>query len=155
MQIKVAQFWPGRIRSTAQAGMTLIEVVVALVIAVLTIGGIVNAYNFCTNASQKSALSLAASALAQQRVEETRSAIWDTAAWPPVDQLYATNFPTRVVTLDVSGNGKVVIPATIYTYITPIPGLQPLKRVRVDCVWQSKGKQWQTNSIETCRAPKQ
>lgn len=135
--------------------MTLVEVTVALGLATLTIGGIINGYNYCTNASQKSALSLAASALALQRVEETRSAVWDTAAWPPVDQLYDTNFPARTMTLDVSGSGAVVTPATVYTRITQISTTPPLKRVRVECVWQFNHGPWLTNVIETCRAPKQ
>jgi prepilin-type N-terminal cleavage/methylation domain-containing protein len=144
-----------RFRSNAQAGMTLVEVTVALAIAALVIGGIVNGYNYCTQAAQKSALMLAASSMAIQRVEETRSATWDTAAYPPVDQLFATNFPAKVVTLDVSGDGKVTTPATVYTYISQISATPPLKRIRVDCVWQYRNTVWWTNSIETCRAPKQ
>jgi hypothetical protein len=72
-----------------------------------------------------------------------------------VDQLYETNFPGRVVTLDVSGDGKVTTPATVYTYISQISSSPPLKRIRVDCVWQYRKNQWLTNTVETCRAPKQ
>jgi prepilin-type N-terminal cleavage/methylation domain-containing protein len=144
-----------RFQSNAQAGMTLVEVTVALAIAALVIGGIINGYNYCTQAAQKSALMLAASSMAMQRVEETRSATWDTAAYPPVDQLFATNFPAKVVTLDVSGDGKVTTPATVYTDISQISATPPLKRIRVDCVWQYRNAVWMTNTIETCRAPKQ
>lgn len=144
-----------RFRSKAQSGMTLVEVTTALAIAALVIGGIINGYNYCTQAAQKSALMLAASSLAMQRVEETRSATWDTAAWPVVDQLFATNFPAKPVILDVSGDGKVTTPATVYTYISQISTTPPLKRIRVDCVWQYRNVVWLTNSIETCRAPKQ
>lgn len=135
--------------------MTLVEVATALAVASLAIGGIISGYNYCTQASQKSAQMLAASAIALQRLEETRSVTWDLAAYPPVDQLYETNFPSRVVTLDVSGDGKVTFPATVYTYISSIATNPPLKRIRVDCVWKYNGKQWLTNSIESCRAPKQ
>lgn len=155
MQICCANKWTDRFPTGARSGMTLVEVVTALAIASLAIGGIIGGYNYCTQASQKSAQMLAASALAQQRLEETRSVTWDTAAWPQVDQLLATNFPARVAILDVSGDGKVTLPATIYTYIDQIATNPPLKRIRVDCVWQYNGKQWLTNSIETCRAPKQ
>jgi prepilin-type N-terminal cleavage/methylation domain-containing protein len=144
-----------RLRAKAQSGMTLVEVTVALAIATLVIGGIINGYNYCTQAAQKSALMLAASSMAMQRVEETRSANWDTGAWPVVDQLFATNFPTKVVALDVSGDGKVTTPATVYTYISQISTTPPLRRIRVDCAWQYNGTVWLTNSIETCRAPKQ
>lgn len=135
--------------------MTLVEVVTALAIASLAIGGIISGYNYCTQASQKSAQMLAASAMAMQRVEETRSVTWDTAAYPPVDQLFETNFPDRVVILDVSGDGKVALPATVYTHISQIASNPPLKRIRVDCVWKYNGKEWLTNTVETCRAPKQ
>ena len=155
MQIKVAKFWPRNIHSRSQSGMTLVEVAVALGIAGLTIGGIINAYNFCTNASQKSALSLTANAMAMQRIEEVRSATWDTVVWPAVDEVQATNFLPRTVKLDVSGKGNVVLPATVYTYINQISSSPPLKRVRVDCVWRFKASQWMTNTIETCRAPNQ
>lgn len=144
-----------RFRSNARSGMTLVEVTVALAIATLVTGGIVNGYNYCTQAAEKSALMLAASSMAMQRVEEVRSATWDTGAWPPVDQLFATNFPTKPVTLDISGAGKVTTPATVYTYISQISTTPPLKRIRVDCVWQYRNAAWWTNTIETCRAPKQ
>src|SRR5690349_1310908 len=113
MQMRCVNNQGARLRAKARAGMTLVEVVTALVIATLVIGGVLNGYNYCTQAAQKSALMLAASSMAMQRVEETRSATWDSAAWPPVDQLFQTNFPSRVVTLDVSGDGKVTTPATV------------------------------------------
>lgn len=142
-------------RAPAQAGMTLVEVATASAIATLVIAGIINGYNYCTQAAQRSALMLAASAMALQRVEETRSATWDTAAWPVVDQLVATNFPAKTVTLDVSGDGTVTTTATVYTDISQISSVPPLKRIRVDCVWRYRNVTWITNSIETCRAPKQ
>lgn len=121
----------------------------------LAVGGIVNGYNFCTNSAQQAALRLAANARAIERIEEVRSAIWDTAQYPVVDQLVATNFPSKVVTLDLSGSGGVITPATIQTEISQISVNPPLKRIRVDCIWQVMGEQWVTNTIETFRAPGQ
>lgn len=138
-----------------QAGMTLVEVVVAMAIAGLAIGGIINGYNFCTNSAQQAALYLTANARALEQIEEIRSAKWDTASWPAVDQLVVTNFPTKVVTLDLSGSGGVITPATIQTEISQVSATPPLKRIRVDCIWQGRGGQWITNTIETCRAPDQ
>jgi hypothetical protein len=135
--------------------MTLVEVTTALAIAGLAILGIINGYHFCAQASQKSALMVAANAVALQRMEQVRSATWDTAAWPPEDQLFATNFPEREVTLDLSGDGRITKSATVYTQISQISTNPPLKRIRVDCVWQYKGSRLLTNTIETCRAPKQ
>lgn len=138
-----------------QAGMTLAEVVVALAIASMAVGGIVSGYIFSINSAQKWALSLAANAKAMERIEETRSAKWDTASWPSVDQLVATNFTNELVVLDRSGSGSGIVYATNITQISQISANPPLKRIRVDCIWSFKGTQLITNTIETCRAPDQ
>ena len=135
--------------------MTLVEVVVALAISGLVVGGMISGYVFSLTAAEKSALSLAANARAMQRVEETRSAKWDLSSYPPVDELVATNFPDQVVLLDLSGSGAQATYATNTTWISQISAAPPLKRIRVDCVWRFNGKQLVTNTIETCRAPDQ
>jgi type II secretory pathway pseudopilin PulG len=134
--------------------MTLIEVVVAMAIAGLMIAGIVTGYIFCTTSTVKDSLYMAANARAQERLEETRSAIWAPYRSTPVDELVATNFPPKVVTLDLSGSGSAVISATLVTTIFKISDSPPVRGVHVDCTWQ-----FDTNtiitSIETCRAPDQ
>ena len=135
--------------------MTLVEVVVALAIAGLTMGGIVTGYIFCMNSSAKDALAMAANAKAMERIEQTRSAQWDTSTYPAVDQLVATNFPDLVVILDRSVSGSNILSATIKTDISQISVTPPIRRIRVDCVWQFKGVGLVTNTIETCRAPDQ
>jgi type II secretory pathway pseudopilin PulG len=141
--------------------MTLVEVVVALAIAGLTMGGIVTGYIFCLKASAKDALAMAANAKAMERIEQTRSAQWDTSTYPAVDQLVATNFPDLVVTLDQSVSGSNVVSATLKTDISQIlpspasPLSGPVRRIRVDCIWQFQGGDFVTNTIETCRAPDQ
>lgn len=131
------------------------EVVVSLAITGLAIGGIVTGYAFCATSADKAGLFLAANARAMERLEETRSAKWDTASSPQVDQVVATNFPNKVVTLDLSGSGVGIRPATIQTTISQISVTPPLKRIRVDCIWSYNGAQMITNTIETCRAPDQ
>lgn len=133
--------------------MTLVEVVVALAVTGLAVGGIVNGYNYCTNLAQKAALAQAANARAMERLEEVRSAKWDVSSWPNLDQLVATNFPSKTVVLDLSGAGTVVTSATLETEISSISTTPPLKRIRVDCIWTFRGGQVVTNTIETCRAP--
>jgi type II secretory pathway pseudopilin PulG len=142
-------------QSRSLAGMTLIEVVISLAIAALAVGAIIDGYIYCTTSAQKAALSLAGSARAMERLEETRSAKWDMSSWPPVDQLDATNFPDEVVVLDLSGSRTATNTATIQTYITQVSTNPPFKRIHVDCVWFFKGNQPVTNSIETLRAPDQ
>jgi prepilin-type N-terminal cleavage/methylation domain-containing protein len=144
----------GRIAPRGQAGMTLVEVVVALAVTGLAVAGIVNGYRYCTNSAQKASMAQAANALAMERIEETRSAKWDTSSWPTVDQLVATNFPIKSVILDRAGSGVLTASATIRTEISTVSTKPPLKRIRVDCVWQYNGFPI-TNSIETLRAPDQ
>ena len=60
--------------------MTLVEVVIALAITGLTVGGIVAGYIYCTTSAVKAELAQAANARAMERIEETRSAQWDTSS---------------------------------------------------------------------------
>lgn len=138
-----------------QAGMTLVEVVLALAIAAVAVAGIISGYIYSATSAQKWALSLAANARAMERIEEVRSAKWDTSISPPVDEVVVTNFPDKVVMLDQSGSGTGIIYATNITRISQISTDPPLKRIRVDCIWVFRGTSLFTNTIETCRAPDQ
>ena len=90
-----------------------------------------------------------------ERLEETRSARWDTASWPVVDQLVATNFPDEVVSLDMPGSTTGGTSATIKTTDFPNFTHPPIRGIRVDCIWQFRGVEMITNTIETIRAPDQ
>lgn len=135
------------------AGMTLIEVLVALAITGLTVGGIVTGYIFCTDSTVKDTLYMEANARAMERLEQTQSARWDTSSNPAVDQLVSSNFPDATVVLDKAASGSNIISATLKTDITQISFNPPIKRIHVDCIWLFKGVVPVTNSIETCRAP--
>ncbi len=95
-----------------KAGLTLVEVLVALSISSLSIAGIIAGYLFSIAATQRAALSMAATARAVQRVEQTRCAKWDLSSWPNIDQLVATNFPDQVVILEQDASGQRVVYAT-------------------------------------------
>ena len=136
-------------------GMTLVEVVIALAITGLTVGGIVAGYISCATAAVKAELVQAASARAMERIEQARTANWDTSVWPAVDRLVATNFPDEVVSLDMPGSGSGGTSATIRTTISQISLTPPIRGIRVDCIWQFKGTGWITNTVETIRAPDQ
>jgi type II secretory pathway pseudopilin PulG len=140
---------------SGQAGITLIEVVIALAIAGLMVAGVVTGYIYCTAATIKAELVQAANARAMQRIEETHSARWDTSVWPILDQLVATNFPDQAVSLDMPGSGEGGTAATLQTTISQISISPPIRRIRVDCIWQYKGVELMTNTIETIRAPDQ
>ena len=142
-------------KSSTSAGLTLVEVIVALGISVLAVAGIVVGYLFAIGSAQRSVMYLAASAKAMERMEQVRSAKWDTSSWPAVDQLVASNFPNEVVTLSLANAGNSAVYATNFTQISQISTDPPLKTIHVDCVWTFKGAQLITNAIETCRAPDQ
>jgi hypothetical protein len=135
--------------------MMLIEVVVALAIGGLMVAGIVKGYIFCTTSTVKDSLYMAANARAMERIEETRSAIWAPYRADPVDELVATNFPDKSVTLDLSGSGSQTTSATLKTEISQISLSPPVRKIRVDCIWQFRGVELVTNTIETIRAPDQ
>ena len=135
--------------------MTLVEVLVSLVITVLMVGGIINGYIYCTTSTVKAELAQAANAQAMQRLEEARSATWNTSSSLAQDQLVATNFPDEVVTLEMPGTNSVGTSATIQTTIAQISSSPPVRTIHVDCVWQFRGTEWVTNSIETIRAADQ
>jgi type II secretory pathway pseudopilin PulG len=135
--------------------MTLVEVVVALAITGVTVAGVVSGYIYCTTATAKDALYMAANSRASERMEEIRAAVWNTSVYPNVDQLTTNNFPDTTNTLNKDGTGSDVTPATIKTTISQISDTPPLRRVRVDCIWVFKGTETITNTIETCRAPNQ
>ena len=138
------------------AGFTLAEVVISMGIATLAFGGIIYGYTMSCQRAEWSAYSLAAQSLAMQRVEQTRAAKWDPLGYPPVTaELDNSRYPTAVEVLDIPISGTNIVYATNYTTITDIPGPQPLKIVRVDCVWAFLDRGIFTNTMVTYRAPDQ
>jgi len=135
--------------------MTLVEVIVALAITTMTVGGIIAGYIYCATAAVKAELVQAANARAMERIEQTRGAQWDTSVWPVVDQLVASNFPDEVVSLDMPGSVLTGTLATNKTTISQISTSPQFRRIRVNCVWAFRGTELITNSIETIRAPDQ
>src|SRR2546430_508177 len=94
------------------AGLTLIEVVLCLAIAAITVTAIVASYAFSARQMEESACATAAEFLARQRLEQARSAKWDSLASPPVDELVSSNFPVVISTLDIPVVGNSPLFAT-------------------------------------------
>jgi len=140
-------------RARAQRAFTLAEVAVAMAITAMSMAGVVAGYIFATRQAEWSAFSLAAQALATQRLEQTRAAQWEPRQ--PLDELVATNFPTVPTNrLDMPISGTNIAYATNFTTITdlkPVVGY-PLKMIRVDCVWSFRQRAY-TNTIASYRAP--
>jgi prepilin-type N-terminal cleavage/methylation domain-containing protein len=138
-----------------QRAFTLAEVVIAIAVIAMTLGGILYGYLMSARRADMSAYFLAAQALALQRMEETRAVQWLSMSDPPVDDLKAANFPTKVDILDIPLQGTNILYATNYTTISDISSNPPLRMIKVDCVWKfPRGKVF-TNSIATYRAPDQ
>jgi hypothetical protein len=160
---------------------TLVEVIIAFGLSVLTYGYIMTA-----NHSEWSAYSLAANSLALQRLEQARTCKWDTQTVPPTDELVTGNFPTMVNILDIpvtattnsqnlavkyatnfpvamgnfSGLYTTIVAsnvnfvyATNYTTITTLSTIPPLRHIRVDCVWNFMNGKRFTNTVFTYRGP--
>ena len=146
---------PRQGRARAQRAFTLAEVAVAMAITAMSMAGVVAGYIFATRQAEWSALSLAAQALATQRLEQTRAAQWEPRLSPPLDELVVANFPTVPTNrLDMPISGTNITYATNFTAITdlkPVVGY-PLKMIRVDCVWSFRQRAY-TNTIATYRAP--
>src|SRR5450432_3950324 len=119
-----------RCKQRAAQGLTLVEVLIAFAISGLAVAGIVYGYVFSINSAERFSLSQAANAQATERMEQIRSALWDSSSSPVVDQVVASNFPDQTVTLDLSGSGTGVTYATNIAQITTISTSPPLKRVR-------------------------
>ena len=150
------------------------EVVITLVVAGVTVVGVVNGYVFTAKRAEWNAYSLAAQSLAMQQLEQARA----------VDELVASNFVDQVNILDIpvtgnalagslalqfplprtncsaivtqaSTNGISFVFATNYISIWSVSANPPLKGLRVDCVWSFMGRSTHTNTVVTYRGPDQ
>jgi type II secretory pathway pseudopilin PulG len=142
-------------RLKCRGAFTLTEVVFSLALIGMTAGGIINGYIQAARVADWQAHSLAAESLAMQRVEQCRAAKWDTRAFPVVDQLVSSNFPTITEQLDLPTVSTNASYATIYTTISTVSSSPPLRMMQADCVWTFSGRGLFTNTIVTYRAPDQ
>ena len=136
-------------------GGTLVELVIALSIALITVSASMKGYILTANKSEWSAYSLAANSMAMQRLEQARAAKWDPGAWPSVDRVIQANFPPVTNVLDVPISGSNIVFGVVTTTITNISANPPLKMVRVDCVWKFTTHGWFTNTVTSYRSSDQ
>lgn len=151
MRMKSARYPVRRCKS----GVTLVEVVISMAIAAITISSIVAGYAFSARQLEQAACASAAEFMARQRVEQARSAKWDPLAEPPVNELVSSNFPVMVSALDIPVAVNNPIYATNTTTITTVSANPPLKMIRVDCVWWLLSRGPFTNTLIAYRAPDQ
>ena len=127
----------------------------AVGITVMVFAGGVLGYVQSARQAEWAAYSLAANSLAQQRMEQTRAAKWDTQANPPIDNVVSTNFPLKVDILDVPLSGTNIVYATNVTTISTVTTNPAVKMIRVDCTWRFWNRSLFTNTVVTYRAPDQ
>lgn len=134
-------------------GITLVEVVIAMCIIGLMLGGIINGYIMSAQRAEWSGYSFAAQSLSSQGVEQARACKWDPLAYPPVDEMLPGSYQ-RSDTLDVPIS-MVAVMATNYVTITQVSASPALRQIRVDTVWRLMGRGPFTNSTITFRSPDQ
>ncbi len=151
-----------------QSGMSLVEIVIALAIVVMTLSGVFYAYVQTSRMSEWSAMSLAAQSYANQGIERARAADWyyqtpyQTGAGTG-DELAPTNNSspifTEIDTNFIPQTGTALL-VTNYIYITSNrPATSPtatgpfVRQIRSDAVWTFPyTKTIYTNTAVTLRA---
>ena len=142
-------------RRGRSSGVTLVEVVISMAIAGVTITSILAGYVFSAQQLERASCSAAAELMARQRLEQVRSAKWDPLANPPVNEMVGGNFPVAISVLDIPVSGNHPLYGTNSTTITTVSDDPPLKMIRVDCVWSFLSRGPFTNTVTTYRAPDQ
>jgi type II secretory pathway pseudopilin PulG len=166
-------------RHAKVAAFTLAEVLIAVTILALAMGGILYGYVQANRFAEWSSMSLAAQSLAQQGMEQARCAQWNSQQYPvPVapglgDELYVTNTLGATWSTNLSGtNYAMDVPSTGAPFfatniitITTVSNTPPLRMIRSDCVWSfplyntmvgtNTVYEFFTNTVVTYRAPDQ
>lgn len=137
------------------SAFTLVEVIMSISVAAITIGGIIAGYTMSARWAEWSSYSLAAYSLAMQKLEQTRAAKWDPQGFPAVDELVSSNFPVQFDVMDIPVSGTNVVYATNTTTITTLSASPDLKMIRVDCTWMFMSRGPFTNTVMTYRTADQ
>jgi prepilin-type N-terminal cleavage/methylation domain-containing protein len=139
----------------ANSAFTLLEVVIAMAILGVSLGGILTLYVRSAQRADWSGYSVSAQMMALSGLEQCRAAKYDPNGSPPTDALVSTNFPSRMDILDPGTVNGITSYGTNTTTILTISTNPLLKMVRVDCTWTYPGRGVFTNSVFTYRAPNQ
>lgn len=128
-------------------GFSLIELLFTVALFTIGVAGTMDGYLLASQRLYYLTCSQAASNSASQKLEQVRSAKWDIFAYPVVDEVVITNFPTQIVLLDIPVSGSNAMFATNYIEIKSIN--LGLKLVKVNCVWPMPNRKLFTNFLET------
>jgi len=153
------------------AGMTLVEVIMAMAIVALVFCGTIEAYIQSSQRIEWSGYSMAAQSLAQATIEQTLAGVWD----PCIPENESTNlnvmsssynantltwtgYCTNILDVPYSGTNFVIATNFITIQQISINGYSNVwgQVVRVDCVWPfgfRAGSPCFTNTVCTLMAP--
>ena len=158
-----------------RAGFSLVEILIAFLLFGMSVSGLIYGYVQANRMAELSSMSLAAQSLAQQGMEQARSAEWDSQQYPITngpgtsDEIHLYNNAGVATNQDVTSHTNYLqsdfldVPSTgaliwITNYITvtnvSLNANVQLRQIRSDVVWTlpMDGKSY-TNSVVTQRAP--
>jgi len=140
---------------SSEAGFTLAETLVSIMILGLVFAGTLLAYTRSSQRAEWSGYSLAAQALCSKTMEQFHAVLWDTQVIPVHDD--TTNIPLNsVALLDIPISGTNAVWATNAATITSYTNAGPsyYKMIVVNTTWYWNGRIF-TNTLVTYRAPDQ
>jgi prepilin-type N-terminal cleavage/methylation domain-containing protein len=138
-------------RRKTNAGFTLVEVVMAIIILALVMAGMIYGYVQTNQNATWSSMSLAAQSLAGEAVEQARAAQWDTHL-TNVDQLPPQTY-TRTNAMLIPATGQQTNVVTT-VQVTAVGANPPLRQIEAQCSWYFPyNRNWFTNTAIICRAP--
>lgn len=160
----------------SKGGFTLAEVVISVAIITMVFAGIIQGNVQSTKRAEWSGYQLAATALANQQLEQCRSALWDNGLNPPVNQLTNLNllgwsynasgggfwrgYSWGDLDIPISGTNRVratnwVTIRMINLNNTVVPPVR-VQMVQIETVWpfsRFRGQRYFTNRTATYLAP--
>jgi type II secretory pathway pseudopilin PulG len=137
----------------ATSAFTLIEVAVAMAIAVLAMAGMFQGYALASRRAQFSDFQLAANAMAMQQMESIVAATWVISGTSVTNIFSPTLTNTQVAALGVPSSGTNLVYATNFATVQQISTNPPYVMVQVSCVWGFMGMGTFTNTVAVLRGP--
>jgi prepilin-type N-terminal cleavage/methylation domain-containing protein len=140
-------------RKTCAGGFTLIECVVAIVIAALVMTGMFKGYTLASRRAQFASYSLAANATAMKQMERIVASQWVVSGESVTNIFNPALTAVQTNALCMPSVGTNIVYATNFATVTQLSTNPPYLMVRVDCVWNFMGLGIFTNTLAVMRGP--
>ena len=137
----------------AASAFTLIEVAVAMAVAVLVMAGMFQGYTMASRRAQFSAFQVAAQSMAMQQMESIVAATWVVSGTSVTNIFSPTLTNIEVSALCVPSSGTNLVYATNYATVQQVSTNPPYVMVQVSCVWSFMGLGVFTNTVGVLRGP--